>query len=166
MRVAPPNSNLRWFGRLYLLAAALYVLLGFVLIGTALARGLEVNPMIPVPSRFAEVPSGSDDASVQAYYDYLNYRHLDYLSETLTVDWLTITTVYGILAGILVIFYFLAMAWGARRSKADLYPVESFNGYISERGGPIDPFNLALYAILVCYMVYYTVVSLIYGQYY
>ena len=122
--------------------------------------------MIPVPSGYTDVPTGSDDEAVQNYYDYLDYRHLAYLHETTTIDRVDLTTIYGILGGILIIFYFFVTAWGARRSKADLYPVEVYNGYLSERGGPVDPFNIAVYAILFCYMVYYTVIQLIYGQYY
>lgn len=160
------NDTFRWVARLYVLGAVIYVLLGFVLIAGAYARGQEVNPMIPVPSEYTEVPTGSDDASVKAYYDYLNYRHLDQLGQTHTLDPLVITTIYGILGGILVIFYFFVLAWHARRPKGDLYPVEVFNGYVSERGGPIDSFNWAVYAILIAYMVYYTAVSLIFGQYY
>ncbi len=166
MRLNLSNNTYRWVARLYVLAAVLYVLLGFTLIANAYARGQEVNPMIPVPSEYTDVPTGSDDEAVEAYYDYLNYRHLDELNQTYLFDPLGITTIYGILGGILVISYFFAFAWHARMSRGDLYPVEVFNGYLSERGGPVDPFNWAVYAILIAYMVYYTVVHLIFGQYY
>ena len=53
-----------------------------------------------------------------------------------------------------------------RRHQGDLYPVEVYNAYITERGGPIDSFNWATYAILLTYMAYYTVINLIFGQYY
>lgn len=166
MNLGMSDNTARWVARLYILAAALYVLLGFVLIAHAYARGQEINPMIPVPSQYTDVPTGSDDAAVQAYYDYLNYRHLENLEQTYTWSPLTLTTAYGILGGILVIFYFLVLAWHARRSRGDLYPVEVFNGYLSERGGPVDAFNWAVYAILLGFMIYYTVVNVIFGQYY
>ena len=162
MRVT--EKAFRRFTAIYLICAALYVVLGFASIVNAYAQS--TNPMIPVPDRFTNAPSGSDDVAVEAYYDYLNIRHFNQQNETYFLDPVDFITIYGILAGILIIFYFLMMAWYARRSKGDLYPVEVYNGYLSERGGPVDSFNWAVYAILAAFMIYYVVVHLIYGQYY
>jgi hypothetical protein len=66
----------------------------------------------------------------------------------------------------LISLYFFAFAWYARRRSGDLYPVEVFNGIITERNGPVDPFNYAVWAILGIYIVYYTVIQVLYGQLY
>ncbi len=44
--------------------------------------------------------------------------------------------------------------------------MEVYNGYITERGGPVDSFNWATYAILVGLVIAYVVWNLIYGQMY
>jgi len=151
--------------RFYLVATLAYAALGLVFTAVAVAAQTN-NPIVPLPGDSTKVPTGSDDASVKAYYDYLNARHLDGLSETYGFDWNTFLTIYGLILIFLVATFFFVYAWHARRAKGDMYPVEVYNGYITERGGGVDAFNWALYAVFLTYMVYYTVISVLYGQYY
>jgi hypothetical protein len=158
-----PTRTLR---RIYLVSVIFYLLLGIVMTIPAYATENSLNPIAPVPGSTSIVPTGSDDLSVQAYYDYLNQQHLMSLKEAYIYDWQGFLTTYLLIAVVLIAFYAFVYAWYARRRKADLYPVEVYNGYLTERGGPVDPFNYATWAILGIYMVYYVVIQLIYGQLY
>lgn len=147
--------------------ATLYVLLGVVMTFSAVAQQ-RTNPVIPVPNKPAalSVPSGSDDKSVNEYFRYMQLRMLQQEHETFYFDTETFLTYYGLLGVMIIVFYFFTFAWYARRKTGDLYPVEAYNGYIVERNGPVDPFNWAVYAILVSYMIYYSIVQILYGQLY
>jgi hypothetical protein len=103
---------------------------------------------------------------VKAYFDYLKLRHWATVKETYVGDPDTVATMYGLIAVALVLFYYLTFAWFARLKTGDLYPVEVYNGRIAERGGPVDPFNWATYTVLVAYMLFYTVVNVLFGQMY
>jgi hypothetical protein len=152
--------------RIYLAGVVFYLLLGVLLAVPAYATENTLNPIAPVPGSSLSVPTGSDDASVLAYYDYLNLEHANSLKETYHYNWQNFLVTYALIAAALISLYFFSFAWYARRRTGDLYPVEVFNGFITERGGPVDPFNWAVWAILGIYMVYYVVIQLLYGQIY
>lgn len=152
--------------RFYLVGAVIYLLLGILLAVPAYATENTLNPLVPVPSHTSRVPTGSDDASVQAYYDYLNLEHANTLKETYHFNWQNFIVTYAMIAAALISLYFFAFAWYARRRSGDLYPVEVFNGLLTERAGPVDAFNYAVWGILGIYMIWYIVIQLIYGQIY
>ncbi|HEY5527821.1 MAG TPA: hypothetical protein VIL51_00015 [Thermoleophilia bacterium] len=164
--VRAPDRASRVVRRIYIIGVVFYLLLGVILAVPAYATENSLNPIAPVPGSSFNVPTGSDDASVLAYYDYLNLQHSNSLKETYLYDWQDFLVTYALIAAALIALYFFAFAWYARRSSGDLYPVEVFNGFITERGGPVDPFNWAAWSILGIYMVYYTVIQVIYGQLY
>lgn len=149
------------------LSAVLYAILGGVLIYQAWAQQT-LSWVYPTPNPpFMKVPTGSDDAAVKAFFDYNNLRHVATLQETYFVNGYYLGTMYLVIGSLLIVFYFLTFAWFARlRSRADLYPVEVYNAYLTERGGPVDNFNWFVYVVLLSYMVYYTVINLLGGQYY
>lgn len=158
----------RMLNRIVAVTVVLYVLLGAVLVYQAYAQQT-LSSVYPVPGKQLnmKIPTGSDDATVLRYYDYLALRHVGTLQETYQVNWYYQGTVYLVIGTALIVFYFLTFSWYARtRHQGDLYPVEVYNAYITERGGPIDSFNWATYAILLSYMVYYTVINLMFAQYY
>lgn len=152
---------------LFAITAVLYVLLGVALSIQAFAQQ-RLNPVFSEVGNptTRPVPTGSDDASVKAFYHYLDLRHLAVERETYVGDPETAATYYGLIGVAIIIFYYFTFAWYARLKSGDLYPVEVYNGYIPERGGPVDRFNWATYTILVAYMVYYTVVNILFGQMY
>lgn len=160
------RSKTRGVYRVYIAGVVLYLLLGGLLAYPAYATENTLNPVAPVPASTMNVPTGSDDASVLAYYDYLNLQHAGTLTETYNYNWQNFLVTYMMIAAALISLYFFAFAWYARRRSADLYPVEVFNGFITERNGPVDAFNYGVWTILVIYMIYYTVIQLIYGQIY
>jgi hypothetical protein len=152
--------------RVYAGGVLVYLILGALLAVPAYATENTLSPLVPVPGSSRNVPTGSDDASVLAYYDYLNLRHANSLKETYLYDWQGFLVTYALIAAALISLYFFAFAWYARRRAGDLYPVEVYNGFLTERNGPVDAFNYAVWAILGIYMVYYTVIQLLYGQLY
>jgi hypothetical protein len=151
---------------IYVVTVVTYLLLGPLLAIPAYATENTFNPIAPIPGPSTVVPTGSDDTSVLAYYDYMNLRHLNSIKETYIYDWQAFLVTYAIIAAVMVFFFFFVFAWYARRRSADLYPVEVYNGLLTERGGPVDPFNHAAWAILGIYVAYYTVIQLTYGQLY
>jgi hypothetical protein len=156
----------RRIDRIFLITVVLYVLLGVVASVAAVAQQRS-NPVFPeVGKPTATVPTGSDDKSVQDFYNYNQLRELIKVNETYVFDTETFLTYYGLIAVGLISFYFLTFSWYSRLKTGDLYPAEVYNGYIAERGGPVDAFNWATYAIIVSYMVYYTFVMVTYGQLY
>lgn len=151
-----------------IVTTVLYGLLGGLLVYQAYAQQT-LSTVYPVPGKIIKggVPTGNDDATVKRYYEYLTLRHVGTVTETYDYDWYYTGTMYLVIGTGLIVFYFLTFAWYARtRHQGDLYPVEVYNAYITERGGPVDSFNWAVYAILGIYMVYYTVINLVLGQYY
>lgn len=151
----------------FVVSAVLYAALGGALVYQAYAQQTR-SWVIPTPNKpIMTVPTGSDDAAAKAFFDYLTLRHVSSLEEQYIVDPYYVGTMYLLIGGILLVSYFLAFTWYARRrNDGDLYPVEVYNAYITERSGPIDTFNWVVWAVLLSYMAYYTVINLMFGQYY
>lgn len=152
----------------FVVSAVLYAALGGVLVYQAYAQQTR-SWVIPTPNKpiFDKVPTGSDDAAVNAFFDYNNLRHVSSLEETYIINPYYWGTMYLVIGVILIVSYFLTFAWYSRlRTHGDLYPVEVYNAYLTERGGPIDTFNWVVWSVLLTYMVYYTVINLMFGQYY
>lgn len=157
----------RYLGLTYTILAVLYFLIGATLILVEWLR-----PRIPYflqwpnANEMTSVPTGSSDAEVQAYYNYLHNWSLMDLGEKYFWSPAMLSWAYLGVGMLIIIFIFLTNAWHARQIKGDLYPVEVYNGYISERGGKVDYFNWAVYAIIGSFMLYYAATNLIYGQIY
>jgi hypothetical protein len=156
--------------RAYALALIVYIALGFVFIGRsyALDGGERVGDVVTTHP-VTKVPTGSDDATVERYYDYLQLRHLQQQTETFSVNGVTLTITYGVLGAIIVIFSGLGWMWYAKsggKSQAGLYPVEVYNGYIAERGGPIEFFTWSNYVAMLAFVAFYVWWNLVFGQWY
>jgi hypothetical protein len=145
----------------------LYVISGGLLIGAAYAQQTR-SSIFPAPNKpIMKVPTGSGDAAVKAFFDYDNLRHVSSLEETYIVNPSDTPTMFLVAGVALIMFYVLAFSWSSDvHAKSDLYPVEVYNGYMAERGGPIGVFVWAGWAVALTYMTYYTVINLMYGQYY
>lgn len=156
----------------YLVATAAFLLLMLFVSAQSVALG-ETTTTLPAlqgaannPGPYNSVPTGSDDATVRQYYHYLNLRVLGGYHEMYGVNPFFLSWGFGAAVAILIVLYFFVFSWYARQRTQDLYPVEVYNGYITERAGPVDAFNYVLYAILAGLMVAYTVWNIIYGQMY
>lgn len=155
----------RWAKRLYVLSVGIYALLAAIFTGLAYAQPR--STVVPLPSQsFLRPPSGSSDAVVERYFKYLHLQNLGNIGQTQGINWVGILDAFAFGAAFLVILYFLVFAWFARRRSGDLYPVEVYNGYITERNGGIDAFNWAAYAVILIYGVFYIAMSLRFGQIY
>lgn len=155
----------RWARRLYVMSVCAYGLLAAVF--TAIAYSQPRSTTVPLPSQsFLRPPSGSGDAVVQRYFEYLHLQNLGNIGQTFGQNWIGLSDALAFGAAFLIALYFFVFAWFARRRAGDLYPVEVYNGYITERNGGVDPFNWAVYAVIVIYAVFYIAMSLRYGQIY
>lgn len=156
--------TLRW---LYVGVTLGYLLIGLIIVGPALATQQQtINPLAPIPSQSSAVPTGNDDATVQQYYDYLELQNLATMREQYLFDWQNFSITYLETAAFILVFYVFVLAWYSKLRKLDLYPVEVFNGVITERSGPVDPLSWGTFSIVGVYCIYYIVIHLIYGQLY
>jgi hypothetical protein len=161
------QKTYRYVAMLMVATAAMYAALGGFVVYRAYAQQTYswVVPTLNKP--YLPVPTGADDKAVNAFFAYNQLRHIASLQETYFLDPYYLGTMYLVIGVVLIIFYALSITWfSRRRTQGDLYPVEVYNGYITERAGPIDVLNYLVYAILLCYMVTYTIINLIGGQYY
>jgi hypothetical protein len=168
--VTPVSKRHRTMGRIrkfYALTVIAYLILGIVLVGVAYAQTSSLSSVFPAPGNSKlSVPRGSTDAEAKAYFDYLQLQAYGGLHETYSINIVTVIEFYGVGGIVLVTTYFFMFAWYARLNRDDLYPVEVYNGYVTERGGPVDPFNWAVWAIMVIYAIAYIAISITYGQLY
>lgn len=157
----------RLWKRLYIASVAAYVVLGFVFAGVAYAQLERIGPSF-TSTPVTKVPTGSDDSTVQAYYNYLQLRHLQQQVGTYGVNSVDLVIIYGILGAVLLLFAALAWAWSSRQKRGTpgLYPVEVYNGYMTERSAPVDAFTWANYAIMLSFMVFYIWWDITFGQWY
>ena len=150
----------------YIIIVIAYVALGFVFVAQTYATAYErLGPQLP-SSPVVKVPTGNDDKTVEAYYDYLQLRHLQQQNQTYTVNSLALLITYSVLGAVLLIFSALVWSWYSRRRRdsAGLYPVEVYNGYIAERNGPVDAYTLANYAVMLAFSAFYVWWDIVFGQ--
>jgi hypothetical protein len=153
--------------RLTVAVTLAYLLIGLIFVAAAVAQEQHtINPVAPYPSSSSGVPTGNDDATVNQYYEYLDLQNVNTLREQYLFDWQNFTITYMEIAAFVIAFYVLVLAWYSRQKVLDLYPVEVFNGVITERSGPVDPFSWGIFGIAGIYCLYYIVIHLIYGQLY
>jgi len=154
---------------IYLCLMLAYAVMGLLIVSIAYAQNNEssASPIFPVPAETTvHPPSGSSDAVVDRYYRYLDIQNYAHLTETYHLDVRGLLEFYGVAAMVIFILYFFVFIWYVRRKVDDLYPAEVYNGYISERGGPIDAFNWWSWAVMTVYAIAYIAVTMVYGQLY
>jgi hypothetical protein len=152
----------------FVATAVLYAVMGGLLVYSAYAQETR-SSIFPTPNQpvAMKVPTGSDDAAAKAFFRYNDLREVGTMQEQYFIDPYLWGTMYLVIGGVLIVLYFLTFAWYSRvRRGPDLYPVEVYNAYIAERSGPIDVLNWVVWSVLLSYMVYYTVINLMFGQYY
>ena len=114
------------------------------------------------------MPTGSDDVTYRSITTTCRLRHLQGQVETYGVNDVVLVIIYGILGATLLIFTAITWAWFTRqrRGTPGLYPVEVYNGYITERGSPVDTIAWSNYAVMLAFMVFYIWWNLTFGQWY
>ncbi len=147
----------------------MYVLFGTLIIASAWADAVSMtNVIFPTPPiAHLRPPSGANDSVVEQYYDYQQKQAYSNFPEKYHFEINTVLVIYGILAINIAGLYVFVYAWyTARLRKNDLYPIEVYNGYITERGSPFDYFNYYVWTVMGVYCVVYIVLSLVYAQLY
>ncbi|MCL4474561.1 MAG: hypothetical protein M1455_11635 [Actinobacteria bacterium] len=155
------SPHMKW---LYVSTAVLYVIIGLFLVYEYHAR--TKIPYFTDYQDHGNVPTGSDDQSVKDYYSYLQTWQFGTIKENYLFSPGQFTAFYGSLGVFLIVFYFFTYVWFAKHRVADLYPVESYNGYVTERGGRTDNFNYAVFTVVGAFVLYYGATNLIFGQIY
>ena len=155
----------RWVRRFYIYSVIAYIALGFVFVGQAYATWERMGGPITVHP-VVKVPTGNDDKTVDAYYAYLQLRHLQQQTVTFNVQATPLLITYGTLGATLFVLYTMVFMWYSKRrsDSAGLYPVEVYNGYIAERGGPVELFTYANYALMVAFSAWYVWWNIAFGQ--
>lgn len=111
------------------------------------------------------VPTGDTPEIVQAYYEYLLAHYINPTFQNTGTNWFIVGVVLGwvaIIVGIVFIYF--------RRSRSEkpsrLYPVETYNGYISESNAGTGIFLYIFFALVVLWLLYITISNLTQGQLY
>lgn len=111
------------------------------------------------------VPTGNTPEAVQAYYQYLLAHYINPVTQNIATNYLIIGVTLGwvaIVTGIIFIYF--------RRSRSEkpskLYPVETYNGYISESNAGTGLFLYIFFALVILWLLYVTISNLTQGQLY
>ena len=111
------------------------------------------------------VPTGDTPEIVQAYYQYLLAHYINPTAQNIATNWFLVAIVLGwtaIGAGLFFVYF--------RRSRSEkpsrLYPVETYNGYISESNAGTGVFLYVFFALVVIWLLYVTISNLTQGQLY
>jgi hypothetical protein len=110
-------------------------------------------------------PTGNNTQTVQQYYDYLYNIYLNSLHQRYQIMWSGVLWVLFWLA-VLAGLFFVWVKWGRGEKPADVYPVETYNGYISEANGDSGRFLIVFYIILITWLIVQTALDLTRGQLY
>lgn len=111
------------------------------------------------------VPTGNTPEIVQAYYEYLLAHYITPTTQNIATNWTIIGLVTGwviIVTG--VIFLYFRRVRSEKPSK--LYPVETYNGYISESNGGTGLFLYIFFSLVVLWLLWVTISNLTQGQLY
>jgi hypothetical protein len=111
------------------------------------------------------VPTGDTPEVVEQYYQYLLSHYINPIAQNVTPNWPLIAATLGWVAIVfgLVFIYFRR----ARNEKpSTLYPVETYNGYISESNAGVGAFLFILFALVVLWLLWITISNLTQGQLY
>lgn len=111
------------------------------------------------------VPSGDTPEAVQAYYQYLLAHYINPASQNIATNWLVVGVVLGWVALISALF-FIYFRRARNEKPSRLYPVETYNGYISESNAGVGVFLYIFFALVVLWLLYVTVSNLTQGQLY
>ncbi len=162
------SRHLRFWKRLYVATAVAYVALGFAFAGRGARPARAHRPLVYHTPGHQGADGLRATRRCEAYYNYLQLRHLQQQTQTYGVNNVDLVIIYGILGGVLLIFSCLIWVWHMRQKRKlpGLYPVEVYNGYIAERGAPVDIYVWSNYAVMLAFMGFYIWWNLIFGQWY
>lgn len=111
------------------------------------------------------VPSGNTPEQVQAYYQYLLAHYINPTMQNIAMNYFLVGVTLGWVA-IITGLFFIYFRRVRNEKPSKLYPVETYNGYISESNGGTGVFLAIFFALVVLWLLYITVSNLTQGQLY
>lgn len=111
------------------------------------------------------VPTGNTPEIIQAYYQYLLAYYINPTVQNVTTNYLLVGVVVGWVA-IITGLFFIYFRRARNEKPSVLYPVETYNGYISESNAGVGIFLYIFFALVVLWLLYMTVSNLTQGQLY
>ena len=113
-----------------------------------------------------QVPTGDTGDIVRQYFNYLYTYWLNRISQNYYIHWDTLAWV-GLWIVVLAGGFYIYTRWQRyTHMSKEPYPVESYNGYISETNGPVGPFLTLFFIGMFVWLVVMTVLNLLNGQIY
>lgn len=116
--------------------------------------------------RLSDIPTGSDSDTVEKYFDHLYGYYIKQFKFTFRIIPISLFWVLFYLAVLSGFLFFGAMWQRKTRARSEPYPVETYDGYISEGNGPVGRFLWLFFAGIFLWCVGITVMSLTEGQIY
>jgi hypothetical protein len=111
------------------------------------------------------VPSGNTPEIVEQYYQYLLAHYINPVSQNIATNWYLIGATLGWVA-IISALGFIYFRKVRNEKPSRLYPVETYNGYISESNGGVGVFLAVFFALVVVWLLFTMVSDLTQGQLY
>lgn len=112
------------------------------------------------------VPTGDTEETVRQYYNYLYHYWLDRITQNYYIHWDTLAWVVLWLFVLAAGFYAYSRWQRYTHDAKEPYPVESYNGYISETNGGVGLFLTLFFIGMVVWLVVMTILILRNGQLY
>jgi hypothetical protein len=111
------------------------------------------------------VPSGDTPEIVEQYYEYLLQHYINPLAQNTGLNWIIVAVTLGWVA-IVAALFFIYFRRSRSEKPSQLYPVETYNGYISESNAGTGTFLFIFFALVVLWLLYTTISDLTMGQIY
>lgn len=111
------------------------------------------------------VPTGDTPEIVEQYYQYLLAHYIAPVTQNVTPNWFLIGATLGWVA-IISGLGFLYFRRVRNEKPSRLYPVETYNGYISESNGGVGIFLFVFFGLIVLWLLWTTISNLTQGQLY
>lgn len=111
------------------------------------------------------VPTGDTPEAVAAYYQYLLAHYINPTAQNIGTNWFFIGITLGWVA-IVTGLFFIYFRRVRSEKPSRLYPVETYNGYISESNADTGIFLYVFFGLVVLWLLYITIANLTQGQLY
>lgn len=111
------------------------------------------------------VPTGNTPEIIEQYYQYLLSHYINPVTQNITPNVMLEGAVFFwiiIVAGLIFVYF----RRGRNEKPSRLYPVETYNGYISESNADVGGFLWVFFALVVIWLLWITYSNITRGQLY
>jgi hypothetical protein len=112
------------------------------------------------------VPTGNTSQVVEQYYDYLYSHYLAQITQTYSIHWDVLAWILFWVVLLAGLFYAYTRYQRYTHFAREPYPLESYNGYVSETNGPVGTFLAIFMTVIVVWLLLTTIYNRTYGQIY